>query len=75
MNDALWLALYQLARHLLTTLPSLDTIEGVERQGAIEIKSALVSFVRVTERKFNLPSTIPSRKDRKEEFLCRAKAK
>lgn len=70
MSDALWLALYQLSRHLLTTLPSLDTIEGKERQEAVEIKAALVCFVKVTERKFGLPSTYHTKAERRHRQLA-----
>jgi hypothetical protein len=66
IDKHLILALYQLARYLLTTYPNLDTLSGVERKEAVEMKAALVSFTRVTECKFNLPHTYQTKRDVKQ---------
>lgn len=70
MSEQIWLALYQLSRHLLTAIPSFDTLEGKERQEAVEIKAALVCFVKVTERKFGLPSTYHTKAERRHRQLA-----
>ena len=70
MSDAVWLALYQLARHLLTTLPSLDTIEGKEeRDNLNQSRIALCALIRSTEERYRLPRTFRNKSERRIERL------
>lgn len=64
MNDSLWLAFYQIARHLLTSMPPPDKIEGQERAQILEMRAALVTLIRTTELRFDLPKTLLSRQER-----------
>lgn len=65
IDKHLLLALYQLARYLLTVYPNLDTLTGDDLQQAREMKSALVQFTRVTECRFHLPHTYQTKADRR----------
>lgn len=67
MNDHLWLGYYRLACYMLTTLPNFDTLEGEERRQVIELRKSLIQFVKVTEEKYRLTRTIPTKKERRIE--------
>lgn len=70
ISDQLWLGLYRLACHLLTTMPNFDTLEGEERRQAVLLKASLVQFIRVTEDKYRLPHTIQTKAERRHKQLA-----
>lgn len=65
MNDHLWMGLYRLTYYMLTTLPEFDTLEGEERQQMVQMKAALVQFIRVTEDKYKLTHTVRTKAERR----------
>lgn len=67
MNDQLQLGMYQLARYMLTTFPNFDTLEGEERRQLINLRAALLQFIRATEVHYRLPRSTSTKSERRLE--------